>query len=198
MYTIFVNENVIYLDEKPSDNLNIPSFNFKDIKLEEVIVQLENNELEATGIYHYDLKELWKNFRSQFKIIKAAGGVVFNEVNDSLWIYRHDKWDLPKGKIESNESIEEAAIREVEEECGVTNLKLQGHITTTYHVYRHKGKRILKVTYWYKMITINQNKLTPQLEEGITRVEWVSADRISEVLQNTYGNIDLLCKFAIH
>ena len=197
MYTIFVNENVIYLDEKPANNDIQESLNYNDSGLNEIIKRLENNELKSVSIYHSNLQNLWENFKSHFNIIEAAGGLVLNENNETLWIYRHEKWDLPKGKIEPKESVEEAAIREVEEECGVTNLKLKGLITKTYHVYRYKEKRILKVTYWYEMSTTKQNKLTPQIEEGITKVEWIGVKKLNKVLENTYGNIDLLCKFAI-
>ena len=197
MYTIFVNENAIFLSESIQNNLDIKSVNYQGIDLNLIINQLENNELKSIHIYHHNLEKLWQDFQLHFKIIEAAGGLVYNEKGETLWIYRHDKWDLPKGKIEPNESIENGAIREVEEECGVTNLTLEGLITKTYHVYKHKGKRILKITYWYKMSVFQQKELTPQIEEGITKVEWIGANKLDKVLKDTYGNIDLLCKFAI-
>jgi 8-oxo-dGTP pyrophosphatase MutT (NUDIX family) len=105
-------------------------------------------------------------------------------------IFRNDKWDLPKGKLEVGENVNECAIREVEEECGVDNLVIVKTLKNTYHTYEMNGVAILKRTYWFKMKTNFTADLIPQLEEGITKVEWVSKEGISTRLENSYGNIN--------
>ena len=196
MYTIFINDSVIYLAEKMTESDAVSVLNYNHIDLKDIIYHVEFGEQKSVCIYSHDLNELWDDFKAQFTIIEAAGGLVFNEKNETLWIYRNDTWDLPKGKVERNEGFEEAAIREVKEECGVTNLRLLCPIKQTYHVYQHKGKRILKVTHWYKMFAKSNQNLNPQLEEQITKVVWMNSVKMKNALENTYENIKLLCKFA--
>ncbi|MCC5943180.1 MAG: NUDIX hydrolase [Balneolaceae bacterium] len=109
--------------------------------------------------------------------IKAAGGVLFrykNSLAEILLIKRNGFWDLPKGKVENRESIEEAAIREVEEETGVENISIKSYLCETYHEYVQNGTSYGKTTYWYLMDANGFNgTTTPQLDEGITETEWV-------------------------
>jgi len=131
----------------------------------------------------------WKEFCSDYTLIEAAGGLVYDSDNQLLMIFRNDKWDLPKGKLEVDENIEECAIREVKEECGVEELSIVKKLKSTYHTYKLNGRAILKRTYWFIMNSNNKSKLTPQLEEGITKVEWVSLSEVPSKLENSYGNI---------
>jgi 8-oxo-dGTP pyrophosphatase MutT (NUDIX family) len=130
-------------------------------------------------------------------MIEAAGGLVFNKDGDILMIFRNGKWDLPKGKLEIGESVEECAIREVEEECSIVGLYITEKIIETYHTYSLKGEEILKRTYWYKMRTNFDGELSPQIEEGITKVSWIDKDQISEKIKNSYGNISDVLKIII-
>ena len=122
-------------------------------------------------------------------LIQAAGGIVKNEEGDFLFIYRHDKWDLPKGKIEKGERIKEAAVREVEEECGIVVSKLGKRLCKTYHAYISREEVVLKKTYWYKMRCKGQHKLVPQIEEGITDVKWFKKKKIHTIVENTFPSI---------
>ena len=122
-------------------------------------------------------------------MIEAAGGLVFNKDGDILMIFRNGKWDLPKGKLEIGESIEECAIREVEEECGIYGLDITEKLLETYHTYNMDGEEVLKKTYWYKMKTDYSAKLIPQIEEGITKVSWIDKNQIAEKMRSSYGNI---------
>tara|TARA_Y100001954_G_scaffold59638_1_gene64622 strand:+ start:2697 stop:3170 length:474 start_codon:yes stop_codon:yes gene_type:complete len=133
--------------------------------------------------------ENWIDFCSNFKVIEAAGGLVFNEQNKILMIFRNGKWDLPKGKIEFGESTEDAAIREVEEECGIDNLKIDNKLINTYHTYNLNGFNILKKTYWFKISSSSTKNPKPQISEGITKVEWCDNKRVSICMRNTYGTI---------
>jgi len=104
-------------------------------------------------------------------------------------IFRNGKWDLPKGKLEVGENIEQCAIREVEEECGISGLKIMKQLQETYHTYGINEQKILKRTYWFEMKTDFKGGLLPQTEEGITKVDWVDKQDIVEKLENSYGNI---------
>lgn len=133
-----------------------------------------------------DPKSLFKAIKSEFTVIKAAGGLVENNKGEILFIFRNKKWDLPKGKVEKAEKVKVAAVREVEEECGVKIEKRRELICKTYHIYEMNGKVILKRTSWYKMEVKGVPKLIPQKEEGITSASWVSGSEIKNKVKNTY------------
>ncbi len=194
MYTIFINDAVIYLTDDHNYKDENSFVNYEDIELSSILDKVENEALKLVHLYHHSIEVLWTDFKKQFKIIEAAGGVVFNEHEEVLWIYRNERWDLPKGKIEKNEETTVAAIREVAEECGIQNLVLKEFIMPTYHIYHHKKRNVLKITYWYEMFAESDQELTPQLEEGITKVLWLDAAAMKEALKDTYDNIKLLFK----
>lgn len=197
MYTIFINDSVIYLSDRPHKSTDIRSIQYKNQNFNEIVEILLENEATKTCFYHHNLKELWQEFQNQFKVIAAAGGLVFNEKNETLWIFRNGVWDLPKGKIDDGETKEIAAIREVKEECGIENVQRKELLITTYHMYSYKKNTVLKVTYWYKMVSNSNERLIPQLEEGITEIAWFSDVKLNEIFENTYDNIKLICKFAL-
>ena len=141
-----------------------------------------NNSLEI-------ITENWESFCANYVLIEAAGGLVYNDRNQLLMIFRHGKWDLPKGKLEVGENIEQCAIREVEEECGVSGLIITKQLQETYHTYEINEQKILKRTYWFEMESSFKGDLEPQTEEGITKVVWVDKQDIAEKLENSYGNI---------
>ncbi|MBC8510392.1 MAG: NUDIX domain-containing protein, partial [Cryomorphaceae bacterium] len=95
----------------------------------------------------------WEIFCADYSLIEAAGGLVYNDECQLLMIFRNNKWDLPKGKLEQNENIKECAIREVQEECGILGLSILNTLQDTYHTYEINGKKILKRTYWFAMHT---------------------------------------------
>ncbi len=109
-------------------------------------------------------------------------------------IFRNGKWDLPKGKLEKEESVEKCAIREVKEECGIDDLQIIKQLIDTYHTYELNDRKILKRHCWFKMKTAYNGHLTPQIKEGITKANWVKRNEISEKLENSYGNIIELLK----
>lgn len=136
--------------------------------------------------------KITEHLKSEFKIIKAAGGVVTKE-DKILMIYRLKKWDLPKGKIESNEDKKEAAVREIEEECNV-EVVLGKKICHTWHSYSVHKKRVLKKTYWYEMSCVNDELMKPQLEEGIEKVEWKTMQEVKVCTKDTYNTIKMVLK----
>jgi len=125
------------------------------------------------------------------KKIIAAGGLVFNEKNELLMIFRRGKWDLPKGKLDEGEAIEDCAVREVKEETGLENVSIENFAGITYHEYfesRINGD-ILKESHWYNMHAPGDQPLVPQTEEDIEIIEWVAVKHIPEKLENSYRNI---------
>ena len=136
----------------------------------------------------------WDRFSSKYTLVDAAGGVVYNQKDQLLMIFRNEQWDLPKGKIEINESKEAAACREVSEECGVQDLIITKELLPTYHVYSFSGIEFLKKTYWYTMKTNSFDSLTPQNIEGITKACWIPKEEILLKIENTYGNIKEIIK----
>jgi ADP-ribose pyrophosphatase YjhB (NUDIX family) len=137
--------------------------------------------------------EMKEQFFSFFKTIEAAGGVVRNEKNEILVIFRNGKWDLPKGKIDKRkETIKQAALREVKEETGIKALLIKGKLLTTYHIFFRKERMILKPTYWFEMFADSSSKLVPETKENISRVIWVKKEEIPGILQNTYHSLEEL------
>jgi ADP-ribose pyrophosphatase YjhB (NUDIX family) len=192
MYKVFVNDCPIILTDNKKNAINFNLVHFESIEADEIVVQIFQNKLAGITLFCENLEESWIKFQSNFKNQKAAGGKVLNVNNDVLFIYRFNKWDLPKGKLDNGESISECAIREVEEECGITNLQIVQPLDTTYHIYQEKGKTILKTTYWFLMHTDFVGDLTPQSEEGIEQVVFKNEAEVKSAIENTYENIKLL------
>ncbi len=138
-------------------------------------------------------EEDFKIWSKNFKLIGAAGGMVWNNEDALLMIFRRGYWDLPKGKIEKGETNEEAALRELEEETGIKNIELQNFISSTYHIYFEK-KWILKETFWFRMRSNYQTKLIPQTEEDIEQACWVPFNEIASKLKLTYSSIAEILK----
>lgn len=137
--------------------------------------------------------------KSKDKIeLTAGGGVVYKENSfprKVLLMKRNGFWDLPKGKIEKGESIEECAVREVEEEVGARNLSIEQFLCDTYHEFEAKGKKFGKTTTWYSM-KFNQTgaALEPQGEEGITELKWVELQK-AKIMVEFKNLVDVLTEF---
>jgi len=134
-------------------------------------------------------KYVLKHVKKMFKIIKAAGGVVKNNNDQILFIYRLKKWDLPKGKLDKGETIRDCAKREVEEETKV-KVNLKQKIISTWHTYTRNKKFILKKTTWFKMDCVDDSKMKPQKKEKIEKVEWMNNSTIKEILLNSYKTLN--------
>lgn len=139
-------------------------------------------------LYDEDPEALFAIFKSCFLYLKAAGGVV--KQNDRmLVIKRLGVYDLPKGHQEPNENIEQCAVREVEEECGIQGVQISKHLTDTLHIYFRDGNWVLKKTYWYAMTCPDNPALSPQTEEGIEEVFWLPVSETERVKNNTYPSL---------
>ncbi|MGV3556799.1 NUDIX hydrolase [Larkinella arboricola] len=157
----------------------------------EKLVGLLNNynvsELNSVTLVAVEKKAVEEKFKSLFKVVKAAGGVVFKG-DKMLLIFRRGKWDLPKGKLDDGESSRVAAVREVEEETGV-KAALEHRICTTWHTYTLNGSRILKRTKWYQMACLDDSQMTPQTDEDIDRIEWMDAKKTALAMTNSFSSI---------
>ena len=147
-------------------------------------------------IVHSDRDELLKHVAKCFKYVEAAGGLVALPDGRILLIKRLGKWDLPKGKAEKGESLQETAIREVTEECGLSvSPKITSVLAHTYHTYHRAGALVLKHTAWFTMRYDGEDvSLHPQLDEDITEAVWLPVNQLDCVLQNTYKSIKQVLK----
>ena len=198
MYRIFINDNALILSSSQTvlatDKLaKIQQYSCASC-MTSAISKLENELCKTLVLQGDDVELMWKDFCSRYEIIEAAGGVVVNPNGEVLWIRRNEKWDLPKGKVEIGENIEDTAVREVEEECAVSDIDRGELLGLTYHTYFHKGENILKKSYWYAMSCPSEQELKPQLEEGITEVVWADKQKHLIYLQDTYTSIVELLK----
>ncbi len=197
MYKIYINKSCILLNNK---NIDKNEFNeiicLKDINIEKMLKNLRKKE-KKIFLFDKNIEKLYDSFASNFTEIESGGGLVSNENSEFLLIFRDEKWDLPKGKKESGELIETTAIREVAEECNleVDKLQITDYLDSTFHIYWQDDKTYLKRTYWYRMKYIGSSKPEPQMEEGITKVEWLNQSKLDKVYKNSYPSIiDLLIK----
>lgn len=192
MYKIFVDEKPIILTTIIEKETHFKNYLLVDANISKIIKKIKSDKYTEIRLIHNKENELLPLFLKLLPNVIAGGGKVYNTTNDILFIYRNDKWDLPKGKADFGESIETTAIREVEEETGVNNLKITAPLPTTYHIFNRNNTYKLKITYWFKMTTTFSGKLLPQHEEDITEVAWLNPNQVENALKNSYENIKLL------
>jgi len=193
MYKVFFNDSFLIISDKieilKQENLLLdPIYDFKQI--ENWLIEAENPDNVLNKIYiNPNIDESWIQFNRLFRNIQAAGGIVKNKANKILLIYRRGKWDLPKGKFKEAETPENAAIREVQEETGLSKVEIENELTTSYHIYRFKNELMLKETFWYSMINKGSDFLKPEHEEDIEKAVWFSKQEINSVINNMFGTI---------
>lgn len=134
-------------------------------------------------------ESLQKELYDIYKPVDAGGGVVLNENDSVLMIFRRGKWDLPKGKRDDGEDIGQCAVREVSEETGLQQIKLGKKIGDTYHIYSQNNENLLKCTAWYRMKASALETLTPQKEENIIEARWVTEGELSSIAYKSYEAI---------
>ena len=186
MKTIFYQQNQLKISNKFHEGYDTV-FNDPSKETLNKVVDLFLNTSSYTALLYGNKREILTHIKSYFKLVNAAGGLVINPNKEILLIKRLGKWDLPKGKLEKGESKQEGAIREVEEECGISNLRILKSLKKTYHVYNLKESWVLKTCYWYWMAYKGNEILKPQLEEDITEVKWENFKNAIEL--DTYPTI---------
>tara|TARA_B100000963_G_scaffold165202_1_gene143452 strand:+ start:9305 stop:9901 length:597 start_codon:yes stop_codon:yes gene_type:complete len=190
MYKVFINKLSIILTSKNKYLDEENTYLLGSINFDEILKKVRKHK--KIFLYHPQKSDLLKVFKSKIKVIFASGGIVSNENRQILFIYRRGKWDLPKGKAEKGETIRETAIREVMEETGIQNLKIEKYFSNTFHIVRNKGKYFLKETSWFLMSSNFHGKLKPQIQEGIKSVKWKTIDDVKKIKKKTYNNISII------
>jgi len=199
MYKVFFNDSTIEIGPESKRSLKNNILEVYETDTYSVVNQIVS-EIESKGkisdmlIISQDFEQLWDHFKKCFIEIPAAGGVVLNSEGLLLFIKRLGVWDLPKGKIEDNESSESAAIREVEEECGISGLNIVRKLDSTFHIYRspyfpEPKNFVLKETKWYLMSYSGTETPVPQVDENIEDVEWIAISALRKVMDNTYESL---------
>jgi len=141
------------------------------------------------AVYGYKPKNMFKDFKSYFSFIHAAGGIVKNEKEQVLFIKKRGVWDLPKGKVDKKEKPKRGAIREVKEETGIKKIKAGKKLVPTYHIFKRKREYILKKTDWYLMEASSKSKLVPEKKEGITKVAWLEKEKAISAINSSYRSL---------
>jgi ADP-ribose pyrophosphatase YjhB (NUDIX family) len=197
MYKIYFNNKPLFLAKEINreleelqhheDTVFIDEFNSHSLKA--MIHEMEAPQIHAGIFLHQDPEAVLKALKKKLVPVVAAGGLVHTGRKEILLIFRRGKWDLPKGKLDEKEELAVCAEREIKEETGLLELKLEKPLTVTYHTYHEFGKHILKQSHWYMFKAPKQQSLRPQLEEDIEKCEWVSTDQLSLYMENTHASI---------
>ena len=194
---IYFNDKPLFLCDRMTPEISVYAHHDDAVLIDEfshpavnsMIHEMRQEKVHAGIFIHSDLETLKKAFWRKFVIIQAGGGLVDNGKGQYLFMFRRNKWDLPKGKLDRGETLEQCAVREVGEETGLAPVKLEAPLLVTWHTYDENGKHILKETHWYRMSTSADQSITPQQEEQITEVRWVAPENMGVLLKNTFPSI---------
>ncbi len=192
MYKVFVNDKPLFLTNEIAKETDFQLFLLESVDIEQLIIKMFNNKIQKAYLYYPDEKEILKKVKEKIPVNKAGGGLVYNKKGEVLFIFRNGKWDLPKGGIEKGEDITETALREVEEETGVTGLVIKKKLQKTYHIFKRNGRYKLKVTHWFEMKTNFEGTPVGQANEGIEKAVWLNPEEVKEALKHSFENIKLL------
>lgn len=191
MYKVFFKESCFLLTDDQNllkeGTVSLMHQNFNTTK-DFIIGLRQQHEKFKAVIYHDDLEDLFGIFKSCFLYVKAAGGAV-RQADRVLMIKRSGMFDLPKGHVEACETVEACAVREVEEECGVSHVSITSPLATTLHIYPRNNDWFLKKTYWYNMTCPDGQTLAPQTEEDIEEVFWFPVNELESVFHQTYPSL---------
>lgn len=189
MYKVFVNDTPVFLTSKKVLEKNAVCIPLKGVNIEQLVEKVSNGQNKHYYLYYPNEELLLQKFKKKIEVVVAAGGLVRNPKNEILFIKRNGKWDLPKGRVEDNEKIEDAAMRETEEETGVKNLEIVRPLKVTYHFFSRNDNLKLKETYWFEMKTNYTGVLSPETAEGIKKAVWKKKKKWNKTLGKSYANI---------
>ena len=195
MIKIFYNDRILAFSESFNPDFQFAKVLHFDDKTESAIkLFLNTSDAYNLAILGASDETALALLNKIFTVIEAGGGRVHDSQGRTLFIFRFGRWDLPKGWLEKGETLDQCAVREVCEECGLVAADIvnEGKLITTYHIYPFKDAFALKVTHWYRMKYIGAGTTKPQTEEDITEVKWVSESEMEAVKRNTYGNIRMV------
>ena len=194
---IYFNDRPLFLCDEMTDEIRAYAHHDDAVLIDEysppavntMIHEMRRESVHAGIFVHTDLGILKKAFQKKFMLVRAGGGLVRDDADRYLFMQRRGKWDLPKGKLDPGETLEQCAVREVREETGLTKLRVDGPLLVTWHTYDESGHHILKETHWYRMTASPGQPIVPQQEEQITEVVWADRGRIGALLKNTFLSI---------
>ena len=192
MQKIFVGNKPIVLTTKVESESDFKNYLIDTVDIIKVLHHLKKEKYKSIRLIGDNEEVLLKKFLRLLPNIVAGGGKVINSDGKILFIFRNGKWDLPKGKAEQKETIDQTALREVEEETGVQGLSITKPLEITYHIFKRNEQYFIKKTYWFEMFSTFTGDLKPQKNEGITKVKWVSPKKLIKVRKNIYANIEAL------
>lgn len=197
MIKVYVQNKPLFLIDKVTaevedflhrnDTMYIDELNPPAVKT--MLQQLEQPEIYAGVFLHPNLTELLDGFKQQLNVIVAAGGLVYNEQQEVMLIHRKGRWDLPKGKLDEGETLEQCAVREVGEETGVENTVVEKLLQVTYHCYHERGKHNLKESHWYVLKAPAKSPLKPQTEEDIEQCLWVPFGDVKNYVDGAFASV---------
>jgi len=199
MYAVSFNQSALVFNNDSfafdnEENTIIEPINSESYNVDKVFNSFVNQNNKSI-LYTFSSQEFstfLPYIKSQCHVLQAAGGLVLNEAREVLLIHRLGMWDLPKGKIEKGERVEEAAIREICEETGLNHVTLHNALCTTWHIYPHKNKLVLKETFWFLASTNSHIALQPQAEEHIELAVWKNQVAAERLLKASYLNLKLV------
>lgn len=163
------------------------------LAIKELSETMLTNLEEQSHQLHYSVsmsdESLLSYLESRYERIQAAGGVVLNEKGELLMIFRRGKWDLPKGKLDPGETLEDCAVREVSEETGLQHLELGEHLIDTWHAYFGYGQWVLKQSSWFRMKGLSSDPIQAQTEEDIEQCLWLSKFDVNTRLETAHQSL---------
>ena len=184
MYKVHFENRFIMISEEPDRLQKYSLFHkfYATNELYKLITEFQaDSTINSINVYGPNIKHIWKMFRIYFTEAGAAGGLVRHSSGKYLFIEKKGKLDLPKGHIEPGEEPEVCALREVNEECGISGHSIMKSLPPSYHTYSWEGISYLKKTNWFLMKYEGPMITEPQVNEGITKVEWLSPDELSKI-----------------
>ena len=210
---IYFNDKPLFLTDEMTEEIQGYAHHDDAILIDEfshpavnaMIHEMRREKVHAGIFIHSDLATLKKAFWKKFNLVQAGGGLVNNGAQAWLFMLRRGKWDLPKGKLDAGETLEQCAVREVGEETGLSAVRPDAPLLITYHTYDENGKHILKETHWYRMSVSGSQAAIPvpdqriakfQADEAITEIVWADKERVAVLIKNTFPSIIDVLKAA--
>jgi 8-oxo-dGTP pyrophosphatase MutT (NUDIX family) len=177
-------------------------YNLKGMNIEYIDADVDQVFPSADNIIRVyttpDVDKLKINYLADKPSIVAAGGMVFNPNGDLLMMIRKGKWDMPKGKLDEDESIDTCATREVTEETGLSSISIVEKLSISYHTYFYNDQLVVKPSHWYKMNFTGVEIPKPQIEEDISEIRWIKKEEAGKLLDNMFPSIqEMIIRFYL-
>ena len=173
MYIVYFNNKSVRFDRTAHSEGTFQVNGSEFLRTDDIAKLLQIFEIsDSIEIISEDFEKVFAHFCSFFIEVEAAGGVVADREGRVAMIHRRGCWDLPKGHRDAGESLAECAAREIEEECGLSQLAVDEKLCSTIHIYNTYGRWELKRTTWFAVRALGSTATTPQTDEDSALVEW--------------------------